>query len=77
MSPHPNRGQQSNPLLTSCAMAAIAAELTRRAQHFATEPSASGDARHYQAGCRLATAAESCRQALQDLGLDPPTGDNP
>lgn len=32
MSPHPNRSQQSGPLLTSCAMAAIAAELPRRAE---------------------------------------------
>ena len=69
--------QQSGPLLTSCAIAAIAAELTRRAQRFATEHSASGDARHCQARCRLAAAAENCRQARQDLGLDPPAGNNP
>lgn len=32
MSPNPNRDQQSGPLLNSCAMAAIAAELDRRAE---------------------------------------------
>lgn len=32
MSPNPNRGQQSGPPLTSCAMAAIAAEPGRRAK---------------------------------------------
>ena len=76
MSPNPNRDQQSGPLLTSCAMAAIAAELPRRAQPFATEHKASGDDRPYQASCRLAAAAENCRLALQDLSLDPPAGNN-
>lgn len=32
MSPHPNRSQQSGPLLTSCALTAIAAERGRRAE---------------------------------------------
>ena len=32
MSPNPNRGQQSGPPLNSCAIAAMAAELGRRAK---------------------------------------------
>lgn len=74
---HPDPALRYDQQVHFVSLAAIAAELTRRAQHFATEHRASGDDRHCQASRRLAAAAENCRQALQDLGLDPPAGDNP
>lgn len=74
---HPDPALRYDRQVHFVSLAAIAVELTRRAQPFATEHKASGDERHYQASCQLAAAAENCRQALQDLGLDPPAGNNP
>lgn len=74
---HPDPALRYDQQVHFVSLTAIAAELTRRDQRFATEYKASGDERHYQASCRLAAAAENCRQARQDLGLDPPAAANP